>query len=73
MEKTNVFKSYKTGKTYKIFHQLRIKSQAIIDLLQFRICSIQYAGKSETTFNLSNHRNHSKKKDAILACTYFQK
>ena len=41
---------------------------------------IQYAGKSETTFNLKlnkrisskNHRKDSKKKDAILVCTHFQ-
>ena len=30
--------------------------------------------KRETTFNLrlNNHRKHSKKKDAISACTHFQ-
>ena len=74
-KKTNVFKSCKTGKTYKIFHQLTCKSQAIIYLFQCRICFIQYVGKSETTFNLrlNNHRKDSKKKDAILACTHFQK
>ena len=73
--KTNVFNSYKTGKTYKIFHQLTCKSQAIIYLLQSSICFIQYVGKSGTTFNLrlNNHRKDSKKKDAILACTHFQK
>ena len=62
MEKTNVFKSYKTGKTYKISHQLTCKSQAITYLLQCRICFLQYAGKSETTFNLrlNNHRKGSK-------------
>ena len=75
VEKTNVFKSYKTGKTYKIFHQLTCKSQAIIYLLQCRICFIQYVGKSKTTFNLrfKNHRKDSKKKDATLACAHFQK
>ena len=77
VEKTNVFKSYKTGKTknIKIFHQLTCKSQAIIYLLQCRICFIQYVGKIETTFDLrlNNHRKDSNKKDAILACTHFQK
>ena len=75
VEKTNVFKSYKTGETYKFFHQLTCKSQAIIYLLQCRICFIQYVGKIETTFNLrlNNHRKDSNKKDAILACTHFQK
>ena len=45
-------KSYKTGKTCKIFHQLTYKSQTIIYLLQCRICFIQYVGKSKTVFNL---------------------
>ena len=75
VEKTNVFKSYKTGQTYRIFHQLTCKKQAIIYLLQCRTCFIQYVGKSGTNFNvrLYNHRKDSKKKDAILACTHFQK
>ena len=75
VQKANVFKSYKTGKTYTIFHQLTCKSQAIIYLLQCRICFIQYVVKRETIFNLrlNNHRKDSKKKDAILACTHFQK
>ena len=74
-KKTNVFKSYKTGRTYKIFHQLTCRSQTIIYLLQCRICFIQYVGKSETTFNLrlNNRRKDSKKKDAILACLHFEK
>ena len=58
-----------------MFHQLTCKSQAIIYLLQGRICLIQYVGKSETTFNLrlNSHQKDSKKKDAISACTHFQK
>ena len=69
VEKTNVFKSYKTGKTYKSFHQLTCKSQAKIYLLQCRICFIQYVGKSEATFNLrlNNRRKDNKKKDEIPA------
>ena len=75
VEKTNVFKSYKTRKTYKIFYQLICSSQIIIYLLQCRIWFVQYVDKSETTFNLglNNHRNGSKKKDAILAWIHFQK
>ena len=75
VEKTNVFKSYKTRKTYKIFYQLTCSSQIIIYLLQCRIWFVQYVGKSETTFNLglNNHRKRSKKKDAILAWIHFQK
>ena len=36
---------------------------------------MQYVGTSETTFNLrlNYHRKDSTKKDAILACTHFQK
>ena len=36
---------------------------------------MQYVGKSETTFNLrlNIHRKDSKKKNAILVCTHFQK
>ena len=61
-QKTNIFKSYETGKTHKIFYQLTCKSQAVMYLLQCRICFIQYVGKSETTFNLrlNNHRKDSK-------------
>ena len=45
------------------------------NLLQCRICFIQYVAKCETTFNLrlNNHRKDSKKKDTILACIHFQK
>ena len=74
-KKANVFKIYRTGKTYKTFHQLTCKNKGIIYLLQYTICFTQYVGKSETTFNLrlNNHRKDSKKKDAIFACTHFQK
>ena len=55
--KTNILKSYKTRKTYKLFYQLTCKSQAIIYSLQCRICFIQNLGKKETAFNvrLNNH------------------
>ena len=46
VEKTNIFKSYKTGKTYKIFHQLTRESQAMIYLFQRRICFMPYVGKT---------------------------
>ena len=74
VEKTNIFKTYTTGKTYKIFHQLTRKSHAMIYLFQCGICFIQYVGKSETAFNLeqNKYRKDSKKKDAILACTHLQ-
>ena len=72
-KKTNLFKSYKTGKTCKIFYQLTCKSQAIY-LRQCRIFFVQYVGKSEIAFNLrlNNHRKDSKKEDVILGYTNFQ-
>ena len=72
--KTNTFTSYRTGETFKIFHQLNCKSSHLIYLLQCRICQLQYVGKSETSFNirLNNHRKDSKNKNPILACKHFQ-
>ena len=73
--KTNTFTNYRTGETFKIFHQLNCKSSHLIYLLQCRICQLQYVGKSETSFNirLNNHRKDSKNKNTILACKNFQK
>ena len=75
--KTKTFTSFRTGETFKIFHQLNCKSHSIIYLLQCQICLIQYVGKSETTFNLrlNNHRKDArdrKSKNIILACKHFQ-
>ena len=55
--KTNTFKSYRTGKMFKIFHQLNCKSSHLIYLLQCQTCQPQYVGKSEISFNirLNNH------------------
>ena len=68
--KTNTFKSYRTGETFKIFHQLNCKSSHLIYLLQSQISQLQYVSKSETSFNigLNNHRKDSKH----LACAHFQ-
>ena len=68
--KTNTFTSYRTGETFKIFHQLNCKSSHLIYLLQCRITQQQYVSKTETSFNirLNNHRKDSKH----LACKYFQ-
>ena len=46
--KTNIFRSYRTGETFNIFHRLNCKSSHLIYLLQCRICQLQYVGKSET-------------------------
>ena len=62
--KTETFSSYKTGETYRIFHQLNCKSFGLIYLLQCQICLLQYIGKSETPFNIcfNNHefQRHAK-------------
>ena len=73
--KTHTFTSYRTGETFKIFHQSNCKSSCLICLLQCRICQLQYTGKTETSFNiiLNNHRNDSKNKNKIVACKHFQK
>ena len=72
--KINTFTSYRTGETFKMFHQLNCKSSHLIYLLQSRICQLQYVGKSETSFNirLNNHRKDSKNENPILACKHFQ-
>ena len=72
--KTKTFTSYRTGETFKIFHQLNCKSSHLIYLLQCGICQLQYVGKSEASFNirLKNHRKDSKNKNPILACKHFQ-
>ena len=74
VKETKTFKSYKTGRDYKIFHNLNCKSNYVIYLLQCCSCQIQYIGKSETPFNirLNNHRKDSKKPNPILACKHFQ-
>ena len=72
--KTNTFKSYRTGKMFKIFHQLNCKSSHLIYLLQCQTCQPQYVGKSEISFNirLNNHWKDSKTKNPLLACKYLK-
>ena len=72
--KTNTFTSYRTGETFKIFHQLNCKSSHFIYLIQCQICQLQYVGKIATSFDirLNSHRKESKNKNPILACKYFQ-
>ena len=75
--KTESFKSYRTGQTFRIYHNLTCKSFGLIYLLQCQVCLLQYIGKSETPFNLrlNNHRKDAKdttSKNNILACKHFQ-
>ena len=43
--------------------------------MEFILCSKQYVGKAETSFDirLHNHRRDVKKVDGIMACKRFQK
>ena len=60
---------------FKIYHWINCKSSFVIYLLEWYICSIQYAGKSETPFNirLNNHRKYVKNSNAIPASKHFNK
>ena len=43
--------------------------------MEFILCSKQYVGKAETSFDirLHNHQRDVKKVDGIMACKHFQK
>ena len=73
VEQTKTFQSYWTKKTFQTFYNLTCESENLIYLLQFRICQLQYVGKSETLFNirLSNQRKDAKLQASILACKRF--
>ena len=60
--KTTTFTSTQTRETFTIFHQVTCHSNYVIYLLECVMCKIQYAGKSETSFNtrLNNHRKDIK-------------
>ena len=60
---------------FKIYHWINCKSSFVIYLLEWYICNIQYAGKSETPFNirLNNHRKYVKNSNAIPASKHFNK
>ena len=55
---TATFASNQTNKIFDIYRSLKCKSKYIICLLECSICTIQYAGKSETPYHirLNNHR-----------------
>ena len=73
VHKTTTFKSTQTREPFTIFHQVTFHSNYVIYLLECIMCKIQYAGKSETPFNirLNNHRKDIKKQNAIEACKHF--
>ena len=62
--KKNTFTSYRTDRTFEVFHQLNCKSSHLI-YLQCRIYQLQYyVGKSKASFiiRLNDHRKDSKDK-----------
>ena len=56
------FKSNESNRTFRIFKKTACKSNFIIDLLECKLCKIQYVGKAEKDFNirLNNHRTDAK-------------
>ena len=71
---TATFKSQKTNKSWKIFHNRNCKTEYAIYLMKCIICNLHYVGKNETPFHirLNNHRNEKDPK-VILAGKHFQK
>ena len=75
--KWNTITSDRTGKMFKIFHQLNCKISYFIYLPQCQIYHLQYVrkvSKRRTSFyiRLNNYRKDSKNKTGILACRHFQ-
>ena len=70
MKQTKTFQSYRTKKTFQIFHNLKCNRENLIYLLQCRICQLQCVGKSETPFNI-RLRKDAKSQASILACINF--
>ena len=56
---TATFTSNQTNKIFDIYRSLKCKSKYIICLLECSICTIQYAGKSETPYHI--RLNHYRK------------
>ena len=70
---TTTFKSQKTSKTWKIFHNTNCKTEYVIYLLECIICNLQYVRKNKTPFNsrFKNYRKDVKDTKAILADKHF--
>ena len=71
---TNTFKSNQTKWFFNIYHTITWKSQWIIYFLESILCSIQYVGKLETSFNirLNNQPKGVSNPKAIPACVHFR-
>ena len=72
LTETKTFKSFNTGKTYKIRQNLDCKSSWVIYLATCRKCGGQYVGKSKTEFKIrhSNHKREIKNKIGGLGHHY---
>jgi len=59
------FKSYTTGREYKIYHEMNCTSPWVVYLCSCKIHKIQYVGKSTTKLNIrmNNNRNHLRVQD----------
>ena len=75
IRRTTRFKSYRTNKSYNIFHRVNCKSKLIIYLMECLICKLQYVGKSEWPMNIriNKHRNDVFRIDGLDVCKHFQK
>ena len=65
MTEGTYFKSFTTGKKYKIFHEMTCTTPWVIYLCRCKVHKKQYIGKSETKLNIrmNNNRNHLRIKD----------
>jgi predicted GIY-YIG superfamily endonuclease len=72
LEESKTFKSFNTGKLYKIRQKVTCNSSWVIYLCTCRKCGGQYVGKSETTFKKrhSNHKQEIKKEVGGLGHHY---
>ena len=61
---TNTFSSTVTKTTFNIYNKLNHKSSCLIYLMEYTLCTGQYTGKSETTFNI---RLKNRRKDVHKA------
>ena len=72
LEETSSFKSFNTGKTYRIRQRVDCDSQWVIYLCSCKKCGGQYVGKSKTPFKIrhSNHKREIKNKIGGLGHHY---
>ena len=71
---TTEFTNRKTGRQFKMYHNVNCKSFYVIYLIECILCHFKpYVGKSETIFNLrlNTHRTHAKCGNSILVVKRF--